>query len=273
MLSDEEKRLYQEKQANLISALLGLPSRSSALLTVSGAVATLLASAALFGATNWPASAQDDTLLPWLIIIFLLVLILVTIGVWLALGALAPVSFAEFEPDRSFVADALDDLQACFDPSKNIECEVNDYMLDIAALQVAANSKRLEKKHSNVIWAVRLLRGAFVLAIGMFGVSVIIKSGSADSLMQFYNLKNKDFSIIRGVPADSKGSDSSAKSQPIISPRSGRAITSGRIVDATEQGRAPSSGDSRSRPQSSQKDTKPLPDQSRQASPGTSSPR
>lgn len=175
-LAKEQRALYEEKDKHLIAAIIALPGRSSALLTVSGAVATLLASAAVFGAHDWINQVANISKIA-IFMLFGSTLVLVLIAVWIVIGSLQPIAFLEFEPNPTFVDDALSDLAEDVENKVDVEMAIDLYIAAIAKNRIDANSHRLDIKHQRIACSIWLLRCAFFLGILQFVFSVIIQAG------------------------------------------------------------------------------------------------
>ena len=264
----QERAIYDEKERNLISALLDLPGRSTAMLTVCAAVATLLASSAIIELNSSTPQSQRDNWLPYVFIAFVLVVVSIGVSVWLTLGALMPVRFAEFEP-KDFVREAQEPMRNRLAKGLDHETAIHDYMADIVSKRVEENAIKLKKKQSNILCAVWILRFAFIVSIVLFAFGVIIRAGGVDTIMKVWKGKHvqvqgkdpkksgataasendvvvfiPENSIIDKLTAHLQLGKKKKSSDPVVkgkigfrSPRSGEWITSGTIVDVTEQRR------------------------------------
>lgn len=238
-LLKEERALYATKEANLINALHDLPGRTSALLAVCGVVATLLASTAVIEVGPAAHADKQDAWVLFLIGGFVIVIVLVGIAVWLTLGALSPVKFAEFEPDTSFIQDSIQDLENRVVPNQDMDAAIDDYMADIAFTTVEENSERLKRKHRQVNAAVWLLKVAFALGIVLFAFGVILKTGGIEAtIMRVFGKKADAPQSGNKNKEGNKGQGTNSGGPALKSKRSGYSITSGRIVDVTEQRKA-----------------------------------
>lgn len=198
-LSKAQRELFDKLLATDLAFLHGIPGRSGPVFTISVAVVGFVASAAVLGVGKWlqiePIWAKAIA-----VVLLLAVLLSLVMAVWAGLDCIRPSDFDLTPARQDFI-----DLTLPLIPDENIDLHVNAFMAELTRTEIVKNKEWIEKRMRRLGQAVKWLRFAFVMAILLVAISVIIaislpEQESADRQQQLINKP--------AAPAGTRSSDS-----------------------------------------------------------------